>query len=292
MNILIIGCNGQVGWELVRQGTTMGLHIKAVDLPDIDITNPDSVAEQMGSGTDLIVNAAAYTAVDKAEAEPELAFAVNHAGPAHLAAACAERDIPLIHISTDYVFDGTKRTPYTESDPVAPIGVYGASKSAGEGAVRATLTKHMILRTAWLCGVHGQNFIKTMIRLGREKETLRVVNDQHGCPTFAFDLADVILKIALRIQSEEKPNWGTYHYCGSGATTWYGFAREIFRLAKEHTEMKVHTIEPISTDEYPTQAKRPQYSVLDCGLIEKQLGIVNKPWQEGLESFFQRLFSQ
>ncbi|MFZ5571235.1 MAG: dTDP-4-dehydrorhamnose reductase [Thermodesulfobacteriota bacterium] len=291
MKTLIIGSNGQLGWELVRQGNLMGLPLRAVDFPDIDITRPDSVVEWITGDTNLVVNAAAYTAVDRAESERELAFAVNHAGPEYLSVACARHHIPLIHISTDYVFDGTRQAPYRESDPVAPMGVYGKSKSAGEAAVRAGLKRHVIVRTAWLCGEHGQNFVKTMLRLCREKETLRVVNDQHGCPTFAFDLAEAILKIVRDILSGKTDAWGTYHYCGRGETTWYGFTREIVRLAKEHTDLKVHTLEPITTEEYPTPARRPRYSVLDCHRIEETFGIINKPWQDGLDRLIRRLFA-
>ncbi len=282
MTILVIGSNGQVGWELERQGRQMGLPIKAKDLPEIDITDLQSVAKNCNADTRLIINAAAYTAVDKAESEAELAFAVNQIGPRNLACFCADQNIPLIHLSTDYVFDGSKHAPYTESDPIAPLGVYGESKSAGEVAVRSVLAKHLILRTSWLSGLHGQNFVKTMLRLGREREIIRVVNDQHGCPTFAFDLAEVIVKLAVRAAAGEDLPWGTYHYCGQGATTWYELTQKIILLAGKYIELKVHTIEPIPTAAYPTAAKRPRYSVLDCSLIQRHLGIVNKPWQEGL----------
>ena len=203
--IAIIGSNGQLGWELVRQGETRGLKILALDYPEIDIGDPASIDSRIESKEiDLIINAAAYTAVDRAESEPEAAFAVNRQGPANLAEECRERDIPLIHVSTDYVFDGTKKGAYIEEDPVAPLGVYGESKAAGEAEVRKRLPKHVIVRTAWLCGVHGHNFVKTILRMGREKDTLRVVSDQFGCPTFAADLAEAIFEVAK--QTEYRTN--------------------------------------------------------------------------------------
>lgn len=292
MTILVIGSNGQVGWELIRRGLEMGIRMKPMDLPDIDITDLNSVMKNISADTNLIINAAAYTAVDKAESEPALAFAVNQAGPDNLAVACTDRDIPLIHLSTDYVFDGTQKTPYKESDPVAPLGVYGKSKFEGEVAVRSRLSKHFILRTAWLCGLHGHNFVKTMLRLSQERETIRVVNDQHGCPTFAFDIAEAIFKIAVRAMAGENLPWGTYHYCGYGPTTWYDFTKEILHLARAYRTLKTHTIEPIPTEAYPTPAKRPKYSALDCSLIKERLGIMNKPWQEGLKKCVHGLLSE
>ena len=193
--LAIIGSNGQLGWELVRQGERRGVQILALDFPEIDISDPVSIDRGFGSAPiEFVINAAAYTAVDRAETEPQAAYAVNRDGPANLALKCRALDVPLIHVSTDYVFDGTKEGAYTETDEVAPLGIYGESKAAGEADVRKHLPRHFIVRTAWLCGVHGHNFVKTMLRMGREKEFLRVVNDQFGCPTFAADLAGAILR--------------------------------------------------------------------------------------------------
>jgi dTDP-4-dehydrorhamnose reductase len=240
----------------------------------------------------MVVNAAAYTAVDQAESESELAFAVNRDGPAFLASACAERKIPLIHISTDYVFDGEKEGPYLETDPLSPLGVYGKSKAAGEMEVRERLAQHLILRTAWLYGVQGGNFVKTMLRLGRERDVIQVVADQYGCPTYAADLSEAILKIAAQLIGGKKAAWGIYHYCGKGVTSWHGFAEAILNLAKEHIQLKVKRIEAITTAEYPTPAKRPANSTLDCSLFESRFGFAPRPWNESLTRMLYQIFSE
>jgi dTDP-4-dehydrorhamnose reductase len=291
MKTFIIGSNGQLGWELVRRGESRGLQITAVDYPEIDIGDPASIASSTKSREiDLIVNAAAYTAVDRAESEPLAAYAVNRDGPANLAERCRDRSIPLIHVSTDYVFDGTKQGAYIEEDPVAPLGVYGESKAAGEAEVRRRLPKHIIVRTAWLCGLHGHNFLKTMLKLGREKETLRVVSDQFGCPTFAADLAEAILEVGRQAEKNRPVKWGTYHYCGAGRTTWHGFATAIFEIAGHYEKFAVKNVVPISTAEYPTPVKRPANSVLDCTKIERYFGIRPRPWRESLDRMIQQLY--
>lgn len=291
MNIAVIGCNGQLGWELVRQGEARGLGILARDCPEIDISDPASIDACLDSADiHLVVNAAAYTAVDRAESEPDSAFAVNRAGPAHLADRCRTRGIPLIHVSTDYVFDGTKTGPYVEEDSVAPLGVYGESKAAGEAEVRKLLPEHIILRTAWLCGVHGHNFVKTMLRLGREKDILRVVADQSGCPTIAADLAEAVLEVVRQIEKNEAVEWGTYHYCGAGKTTWHGFAEAIFEIAGQYEKFSVKRVEPISTRDYPTPVRRPTNSVLDCTKIERYFAIRPRPWRESLAEMIEQLY--
>ena len=292
MKVVVIGANGQLGWEVCRRGEKQGFDIVSLDLPEFDITEPLAVKKAVSqTGVSLVINAAAYTAVDKAESEPELTFAVNRDGPAYLATSCATVGIPLIHVSTDYVFDGTKQGPYLETDPPAPLGVYGKSKAAGETEVRNILKEHIILRTAWLYGIHGHNFVKTMLRLGREKEILRVVADQYGCPTYAADLAEAILKVAAQIGEQHDIIWGTYHYCGKGVTTWHGFAEKIFDLAREHCSIAVKEVIPITTPEYPTPAKRPANSVLDCSLFTKHLAVHPRPWQESLADMINRLLS-
>jgi dTDP-4-dehydrorhamnose reductase len=283
MKLLIIGSNGQLGWELCKKGKEQGFDILALDLPEFDITDPYSAEKAVSqSEVSLVINAAAYTAVDKAESEPETAFAVNRDGPAHLSACCAKVEIPLIHISTDYVFNGNKKDPYLETDPVSPLGVYGKSKAEGEVKVREHLPEHIIFRTAWLYGIHGQNFVKTMLRLGRVNEVVKVVADQYGCPTYAADLAEAVLTVANQIDKRKNISWGTYHYCGKGATSWHGFAKNIFDLARQFDSLTVKKVAPISTAEYPTPAKRPAKSVLDCAFITEQFGINPKPWQESL----------
>ncbi|RLC24584.1 MAG: dTDP-4-dehydrorhamnose reductase [Deltaproteobacteria bacterium] len=294
MKILVIGSKGQLGHELLIQGNNLGYEILPVDLPELDITDKTQVKHRLEKfQPSLVVNAAAYTNVDKAETEQDLAFAVNRDGPANLAEACVKFEIPLIHISTDFIFDGKKSSPYIESDPVSPLSVYGKSKQEGENEVRSRLKKHIILRTAWLYGMHGQNFVKTMLRLGREKQVISVVADQFGSPTSAADLAAAVLQIISRIKYSDDINWGTYHYCGHGITTWHVFAKEIINLAKHYIPIKTITVKPISTAEYPTKATRPCFSALDCSLIKKNFGINIKPWRNSLKTVIRQLeFSQ
>jgi len=291
MKLAVIGSKGQLGWELRRRGESRGLDVIPLDLPDFDINDQLRVDKVLSrDGISLAINAAAYTAVDKAESEPEIAFAVNSEGPGHAARACARRNIPLIHISTDYVFDGNKGTPYLETDPVCPIGVYGESKAAGEKAVRDALENHVILRTSWLYSTHGNNFVKTILRLAKEREELRVVDDQYGSPTYAGDLAEAILSIAEQTRGRGPAPWGTYHYCGKGVTTWHEFAQKICEFGKLHAPMRVREIKAVSTPEYPTAARRPPYSVLDCAKIEKSFGVIRKPWQASLVEMLTGMF--
>lgn len=291
MKLLVIGANGQLGWEVCRKGKRQGFDIVALDLPDFDVTEPSAVKKAVSqAGVSLVINASAYTAVDKAESEPELAFAVNRDGPAYLAASCAEIGIPLIHISTDYVFNGNKKGLSLETEPVSPLGIYGKSKAAGETEVRGNLKEHIIIRTAWLYGLHGNNFVKTMLRLGKEKEMVRVVADQYGCPTYAADLAYAILTIADQINKARDITWGTCHYCGKGETTWHAFAQAIFDLAKQHDSLMVKKIVPITTGGYPTPATRPANSGMDCSLITKNFGISLRPWQESLADMLNRYY--
>jgi len=291
VKLLVIGENGQLGWEICRKGKNQGIDMSGLDLPDFDVTKPSKVKKAVHqAGVSLVINASAYTAVDTAESEPEVAFAVNRDGPAYLADSCAEIGIPLIHISTDYVFDGSKKSPYLETEPVSPLGIYGKSKAAGETEIRNTLKKHIIVRTAWLYGLHGKNFTKTMLRLGKENEVLSVVADQYGCPTYAADLADAILAIATQISEQHDVIWGTYHYCGKGVTSWHGFAQAIFDLANKYDTFQVKKVVPITTTEYPTPAKRPANSGMDCSLITKNFGISLRPWQESIADMVHRYY--
>lgn len=293
MTILVVGSNGQVGTELCLLMKQQGREVIPADLPEIDITRPDSVNRFVGKPEiDIVVNAAAYTAVDKAESEPELAFAVNAKGPELIAEACQRKNIPLIHISTDYVFDGTKDTPWTESDPISPIGIYGQSKAKGDALVAAGIENHIIIRTSWVCSAHGANFVKTMLRLGREMETIRVVDDQTGCPTFASDIAEAIGAVIEHHESGKVMPWGIYHYCGKDAVTWYGFAQEIFRQAEPYWDFKMKSLIPIPTSEYPTATARPMYSVLDCSKITENFGIHPGSWQVSLEKTIMELHRQ
>jgi dTDP-4-dehydrorhamnose reductase len=286
MRIIVIGARGQVGWELNRRATLLGHDVLAWDVAELDITAAAAVDQALdASGADVAINAAAYTAVDKAEQEPERAFAVNRDGPAHLAAACARSNIPLLHISTDYVFDGRKAVPYNEDDPPAPLGVYGWSKQEGDEAVRRLWSRHLILRVSWVFGAHGHNFVKTILRLAREREELRVVADQWGCPTYAGDIADVLLELVGRMaEIDARDAWDTYHYCGEPATTWHGFASAIIEQARARESLQVRAVTAITTADYPTPTARPANSVLDSTRLTARFGIRPRPWREGLEA--------
>ncbi|CDH43935.1 dTDP-4-dehydrorhamnose reductase [Candidatus Contendibacter odensensis] len=286
MRIAVIGAKGQVGWELARRAPLLGHEALAWDMAELDITDAVAVDRALAvSGADAVINAAAYTAVDKAEQEPELAFAVNRDGPAHLAAACNRLHIPLLHISTDYVYDGNKPSPYVEDDPVAPLGVYGQSKAEGDDAVLRLLPRHLILRVSWVFGIHGHNFVKTMLRLAQEREELRVVADQFGCPTYAGDIADTLLELAGRTaEIDASGAWGTYHYCGAPATTWHGFASAIIEQAPAVEVLRVQTITAITTADYPTPAARPANSVLDSSRLAFRFGIQPRRWRDGLHA--------
>jgi dTDP-4-dehydrorhamnose reductase len=237
---------------------------------------------------DMVINAAAYTAVDRAESEPDAAWAANCTGPARLAAACREAAIPLIHISTDYVFDGSKAGTYREDDPVNPLGVYGRSKEAGDRAIREALAEHVILRTAWVYSAHGHNFVKTMLRLAGERPVLRVVADQTGSPTSAADIAAAIAGVVRRLAAGGA-QWGTYHFVGAGAVTWHGFAEAIFGLAAPWRGPPPR-VEAITTADYPTPARRPANSVLDCRYIGEAFGITPRPWREALADVIRELY--
>ncbi|HAO33894.1 MAG TPA: dTDP-4-dehydrorhamnose reductase [Candidatus Competibacter sp.] len=286
MRLAIIGAKGQVGWELSRRAPMFGHEVLAWDVDELDIRDAGAVDRMLAdSGADAVINAAAYTAVDRAEQEPEQAFAVNRDGPAHLAAACARSNIPLLHISTDYIFDGTKSEAYTEDDPAAPLGVYGRSKWEGDEAVRRLLPRHLILRVSWVFGVEGENFVKTILRLAREREELRVVADQRGRPSYAGDIADVLVELAGRIEEiDARKLWGVYHYGGEPATTWYEFATAIVERARPTEDLKVRAVTAITTADYPTPAARPANSVLDCSRLGDCFSIYPASWRESLSA--------
>jgi dTDP-4-dehydrorhamnose reductase len=284
MKILITGAGGQLGRELINQGQLKGFSVQAPSEDDMDITDLEKIDRCMDfHQPEVVINAAAYTQVDKAESEAALAFAVNTTGSANLARMCAKNKIPLVHISTDYVFDGQKGTSYLETDAISPVGIYGRSKAEGEIEIRSHLKEHIILRTSWLYGIHGHNFAKTILKLATTKPKIRVVADQYGSPTNAADLAQTILIISDRMQFNNDVDWGTYHYCGQGVISWYNFAEKIVGLARLYADVKTTRIEPITTADYPTRALRPIYSALDCSRIQKHFGINPKPWQKSLE---------
>lgn len=293
MKILLTGSNGQLGWELMNQSKAFGFEMKGVDLPQLDISDSvqvrDIVADYRPS---LVINAAAYTSVDGAETEKDLAFIVNRDSPAYLAQLCSNEGIPLIHFSTDYVFNGNKKTPYKETDPASPLNIYGQSKLEGEINIRSTLKKHIIFRTSWLYGIYGHNFVKTMLGLGRERKSIQVVKDQYGSPTSTNDLSEAVLTIVSKIQNRNNIEWGTYHYCGQGITSWHGFAKAIFDIAKHITSLKIKHVEPVSSDAFASKATRPDFSALDCQRIKKHFGIHTKPWRQSLEIMINRLFNE
>ncbi|MEN6441328.1 MAG: dTDP-4-dehydrorhamnose reductase [Syntrophobacter sp.] len=290
---IVFGSGGMLGREAVACLKQAGFEVDAPRRPAVDILRPESiraVLEQPDGRKGLVINCAAYTAVDRAESEPEAAFAVNRDGPANLARECLRLGLPLVHISTDYVFDGNSVTPYREEDAASPINVYGRSKWEGEEAVRLNLADHIIVRTSWLYGAQGANFVKTMLRLGREREVLTVVSDQHGCPTWTGDLAECIARIAVEIASQPgNVDWGTYHFCGKGITTWYDFARTIIEQGRKWEFLKVTEVKPVPTSSYPTPAARPQWSVMDCRKIGEKFGIFPPPWETSLTRMLQEL---
>ncbi|WP_407292074.1 dTDP-4-dehydrorhamnose reductase [Stutzerimonas zhaodongensis] len=284
MRILVCGAGGQVGRELVSRANGYGLEALGMTRAQLDIADAGQVASVVSRlKPGIIINAAAYTHVDNAESHCEQAYSVNRDGAATLAEAARSCSIPLLHISTDYVFSGEAQTPYREEDEVAPTGVYGASKLAGEQAIQAVLDQHIIMRTSWVYGTQGHNFVKTMLRLGSQRDSLSVVADQFGCPTQAGSIADALLELARRYAKNGVLAWGLYHYSGRSPCTWFDFAEEIFRQA-EAKEMlpKRPKVSPISTSQYPTPARRPAWSVLDCAKFENTFGINTQDWHGDL----------
>ncbi len=287
--ILVTGADGQVGWELVRSLAPLG-RVLATRRTDLDLTREEAIRALVRElRPAAIVNAAAYTAVDRAESEPELAFAVNGRAPGVLAEEAARLGAPMIHYSTDYVFDGTKGTPYREDDPVAPLGVYGESKLAGERAVAAATPEHVVLRTSWVYGRRGHNFLRTMLRLAHEREEIRVVADQRGSPTPARLIADVTASILARSRSDEgrfrlrSAQRGLHHLSARGTTTWQEFAIAILELDPRRFQQRAARVVPIGTDDYPTPARRPAYSVLELSGTENALGLTLPDWRNQLE---------
>ena len=292
MRILLIGGSGQVGSEILALTEENSIECISPSSSELNITEQNSINKIIESNLpiDFIVNASAYTAVDKAEDEVELAFKINRDGPKYLAKACAQHNIPLLHISTDYVFDGSATTPYTEEMIMHPLGVYGASKAEGEQAIRDILSEHIILRTAWVYGSNGNNFVKTMLRLGRARSELKVVSDQVGCPTAAADIAETIISIIVQMLEKPSNRWGTYHYCSADSTNWAEFAKAIFTdaVSVESDYLSIQVV-PISTAEYPTKSARPAYSVLDCSKIEKFFSIKPSEWRLSLHRNFSNI---
>jgi len=286
MKILLVGGTGQVGSEIRALCKNHSIECISPSSSELDITDQSSVNSiiEKNCPLDFIVNASAYTAVDKAEDELELAFKINRDGPRFLAEACAQHKIPLLHISTDYVFDGKASVPYQENDQTNPLGVYGRSKLEGELAVCQVLAEHIILRTAWVYGANGNNFVKTMLRLGQQHKQLKVVSDQFGCPTAAVDIAKTIVAVIIQMNTQPDERWGTYHYCSGDSTHWADFARAVFTQAQSlDNQYPAVDVVSIPSSEYPTKAERPNYSVLDCSKIEQHFEITPPKWLSSLQ---------
>lgn len=285
MKILVSGAVGQVGAALLKQGVQQGLDMFGMSSSELDITNlrnVDTVFAQVEP--DLVINASAYTAVDKAESDSERAYAVNELGPKLLALACRKRDIPLFHISTDYVFDGFLNSTYSESDLTNPQSVYGRSKLLGELAVKEHLDQYIIFRTSWVFSKTGSNFVKTMLKLGAEREKLSIVSDQVGGPTSADSIANALLTIAARFGDKQDVEWGTYHFTGHPYCSWYEFAKEIFQQAESlRLICKAPELTSIPSSEYPTPAPRPLNSKLDCSKIYDEFGVKPDDWNQSLK---------
>ena len=283
MKILLLGKNGQVGWELQRTLAPLA-QVTAVDYPEINFTDAAGLRALVTENKpSVIVNAAAYTAVDKAESEPELCRQINAVAPGVLAEAAKKAGALMVHYSTDYIFDGTKTSPYAETDAPNPLGAYGRSKLEGDQAVKASGVDHLIFRLCWVYGARGQNFMLTMQRLAREREKLRVVGDQFGCPTWSRMIAEATTQALQRVLAgaDRSAFNGGYHLAAGGQTNWHEFASRIIELMPE-TERKCRTVEKIATTEYPLPGKRPAYSVLDCGKLLKTFGLQLPDWQVSL----------
>ncbi|HYA73818.1 MAG TPA: dTDP-4-dehydrorhamnose reductase [Roseiarcus sp.] len=294
MRLLVTGTQGQVARAMIERAAATGVAVETLGRPAYDLLEPSGIAQAIGAAcADVVVNAAAYTAVDKAESEPDLAMRVNRDGAGAIAQAAAKRGLPVIQLSTDYVFDGTLERPYREDDPVAPINVYGGAKLAGERAVAAANPAHVVLRTAWVYSPFGANFVKTMLRLGETRAAVNVVADQWGSPTSALDIADAVLAIARRLRAAPRdPSlYGVFHLVGSGEATWADFAKAIFSEAERYGRKPVGVV-PIATSDYPTLARRPANSRLDTAKLQGIYGIRLPDWRASLAPCVARLLGR
>ena len=283
MKILVLGSKGQLGLCLADNLVHTDHEVIYTCRVAIDIVEFNNTSERIREiNPDVVINATAYTAVDKAESDENLAELVNHHAVSNIADICADLNCWLIHISTDYVFDGTATRPYIETDKTNPQCIYGVSKLNGELAIKSSGCKHLVIRTAWVFSEYGNNFMKTMLRLGTDSDKLSVVGDQTGCPTYAQDIAKVIVRMLARLG--DKDIIGTYHFCGNRECSWCEFAREIFEKARNYGLCSPKIIESITTSEYPTPAKRPSYSVLDNNKIHKVFGVLPSDWRRGIAS--------
>jgi dTDP-4-dehydrorhamnose reductase len=283
-SILVTGSDGQVGTEIIRLAEQRNIDLIAANKNQLDITQLSNIEDYVNKyEPELFINTAAFTAVDKAEEEIDMTFSVNRDGSANLAQACKNVGIPLLHISTDYVFKGDKEEPYHEDDIPDPESVYGKSKWEGEKAIQEIIQQHIILRTSWVFSASGQNFPNTMLRLANERDTLNIVNDQYGAPTWAGDIASVLLDIADNYMQGNNINWGLYHYTGRPVTNWFEFAKIIFVQAEQLGMLnQIPDLKAVSSENYRTAAKRPKNSELGCEKIHKEFGLNQPDWQIGL----------
>ncbi len=291
--VLVTGAGGQLGTELQRCAWPEGWTVVAVDVAELDLTDTIAIRARVAAGHDgqpfaAVVNGAAYTAVDKAETDIVTAWAVNAMAPAAFGEACAQAGIPLIQVSTDYVFAGDKTGAWDVGDPVGPLGVYGASKLGGEFAVQTSGTRHAIVRTAWVVSAHGSNFIKTMLRVGETRDSLSVVADQRGSPTSAADLAQALATIAVRLVEDANAPTGVFHFSNAGDISWADFATEIFRQSAARGGPSANVV-PIPSSDYPTPAARPANSLLSHAAIQTAYGIAPRPWQAAISDILDEL---
>lgn len=291
MRIAVTGATGQVVSAMIEAAPQAGIELVTLARPDFDLAqarNAQALLEKIQP--DVVISAAAYTAVDLAETNSVEAEAVNAQGPAHLAMACAALNVPILHLSTDYVFNGAKPTPYHEEDATGPTGIYGTTKRAGEIAVAAAAPRHVILRTAWVYAHEGKNFVRTMLRLAETRPSLSVVSDQYGCPTYASDIAGALFEIARQVKDRPADDacFGLCNLAGGGDTSWAGFASAIFAQAQAHG-LPAATVLPIATAQYPTPARRPANSRLDCSRLKTVFGITVPHWHDGLSRCMARI---
>ena len=293
IRIAVTGSNGQVVRSLVEQAAGTDVDVACIGRPTLDLGNPDTIKSALASiAADVLVSAAAYTDVNKAEAESQLADVINGRAPGLLAARANALGIPLIHLSTDYVFDGTKPEPYTEHDPICPINVYGRSKAAGEQAIAAAYSRHVILRTSWIYSPFNHNFVRTMLDLARKQDTVRVVTDQVGNPTAAADIADGILAVARRLlEGRGEERYGTFHMAAAGTASWAEFAAAVFSASAARGGPSARVV-PIASAEYQTPARRPANSRLDCAKMARVHGVLLPHWQSSLGPCVGRILEQ
>ena len=289
MKILVLGCKGQLGRCLIDQLTNTDHEVIYTSREQIDITDfKETKSKILEFSPDVIINSTAYTAVDKAEEDQKTANLINHLAVKNIADICSQKGCWLVHVSTDYVFDANSSVPYKEDDKTNPQGVYGETKNNGELAIQASGCKYIIIRTAWVFSEYGNNFLKTMLRLGAERDELSIVGDQIGCPTYAQDIAIAVVSIIYQLNSTREVG-GVYHFCGDSACSWFEFAKEVFNQLKMYDQISIPTLKAVTTDEYPTLAKRPKFSVLDNKKIQENFDIFSSDWKVGIDSSLKKV---